>query len=364
MSLYIGKETDGVKVAVSNTTMVKDDLRDINTIDSRIIFNSKLPYLCIDYFTTTNFTTTVNSHSRKIVHTYTSEELAKISPDGTARFILFFVDGISIAMLTDYDYTSFVATSYGHFSYRPSTTQAILYMPSTYTPTEIRVAILPFDINGGTHNLISDTSIINIGNGDFTIGGVSLFKQMYLVQGIVNASDDVLTFFGNSYQVVNSISPTSDSITISSSATATEIRHGDKVVLSSNLTYTPLTFSTGNVASVVYPNFYYPDAYEYTVPAVFTGLTFATNGYYLITIQNSITTLQNRAYLCKADSQEHAINFYLTPDEQEFGNALFITYMKVTTTSISLRLASVNGAVPIEWWTGPQTVTVKYVRVG
>lgn len=363
MSLYLGKDnTNKNKLVISKTVMTKDEMKASTVLDGNIIFNSSLPYFNVTYVKSKTIALGygTNGTSRTHTYTYTADEVSLIDNAGDRRHFMVSLDGIHVpcygGTLSDY------GGAVGLWSYAITSTSVIVYTPTSYTGSVIELVIMPFTVNGNTLFTQLYGGVIDISNNDFTINNVSIFKTQFLTTSTVNTVDKVVDLYRQSYQIVNSSTPLSSEIILSSNKDSTTVLYGNKVVLSSTVNYIPLLVNSV-VHSKTYTN-YYEDT-------PLTGFSFNSGSLYYIKVKSTATMVVGhpvsyKYFIGRADDVANNNNLFIVPSYVS-GMCIGVYTITISTTSITPTWTIVfcqGGAGP-SWnvYKGPYDVEVSYIQL-
>lgn len=284
MSFYLGKNTSGDAVlAISRAHDTAATLADASN-KANLAFHSNYSYLNItEYTVVVNKDTSAGfsfSRTHDVFKIAVPSTLFKVA--GTPRmFIILF--GASISPVTCYTHSTYTAThlndilyNIAHPCYNYTDDTVLLVTPTTGTPsTEIRFILFDLDFKGNVINNVFTSNSISVSTSAFLVRGIDYFSTKWLVTPAINNIDRMITLFGTTFQIVNSVyTPGPVSIAVSGSQTA--IRKGGKLVLDSSGSFQTMAYRTSSFALSDNIRFTFTPSNIRTVPTtgVLAGLFF------------------------------------------------------------------------------------------
>lgn len=250
MSFYLGKDSNGTSVmAVSKTAESAATLKDAVNFHN-LAYHSKYLYTNVDIYTTT-----VNREVSGYYANWTNESFFKVyappsifKVNGIRRMFLMYIVGnpvpVTCHMSTDYTYQGSklpnASIAFPCYNYTDDT--FLVAIPNG-VPQTLSLEFLLFDIDY-TGNLLVSTSSnsISMDPSGITVKGENYFTTKWLVYPAINNVDRIITLFGRTVQIVNSV-PTTGAVELSVNSEKTIIKYGGKVVLDSTANYHPMIYN-------------------------------------------------------------------------------------------------------------------------
>lgn len=242
MSFYLGRDSNGTSVmAVSKTAESAATLKDAVNFHN-LAYHSKYQYTNVDIYTTT-----VNSGVSGYFEVYAPPSVFKVN--GIRRMFLMYIVGntVPVTCHSEFYYNAFegerrLSASRAFPCYNYTDDTFIVTIPG-YGSHTLSLEFLLFDIDY-TGNLLVATSSngISMDSSGITVKGENYFTTKWLVSPAINNVDRIITLFGKTVQIVNSV-PTTGAVELSVNSEKTIIKHGGKVVLDSTANYNPMIYN-------------------------------------------------------------------------------------------------------------------------
>ena len=284
MSFYLGKNTSGDAVlAISRAHDTAATLADASN-KANLAFHSNYSYLnIIEYTVTANKETSggfASSSEHDVFKIAVPPALFKVA--GIPRMFLMFL-GQSSSPVTCHIAGTYQATgfdgltadiAYPCYTYNDDT--VLIVTPTFGTASlEIRFILFNLDFRGNTIDNIFTNSSISLSADALMVKGVDYFSTKWLVTPAINNVDTLITMFGTTFQIVNSIS-TPGPVSIAVDGTRTTIRKGGKLVLDSSGSFQTMAYRTSSFAISGNTRFTFKPCNIRTVPTtgVLAGLFF------------------------------------------------------------------------------------------
>ena len=284
MSFYLGKNTSGDAVlAISSTYETPSSL--IGAYNkANLTFHSNYSYLNI-----TEYTVEVNKETSSGFSYSSTHDVFKIAVpstlfkvNSTPRMFIMLL-GSSRTLVTcytpsTYNETNLININYNvaHPCYNYTDDTVLLVTPTVGTAgLEIHFILFNLDFKGNTIDNLFTNNSIRISPSAFLVRGIDYFSTKWLVTPAINNIDSMITLFGTTFQIVNSVyTPGPVSIAVSGSQTA--IRKGGKLVLDSSGSFQTMAYRTSSFALSDNTSFTFTPSNIRTVPTtgVLAGLFF------------------------------------------------------------------------------------------
>lgn len=246
MSFYLGKDSNGTSVmAVSKTAESAATLKDAVNFHN-LAYHSKYQYTNVDIYTTT-----VSTFGGKLgvsyFRGYAPPSIFKVN--GTPRMFLMYIVGNPVPVTCQLNIE--------HIHKNPETTlnfnvafPGYCYADDTFLVTvpqgglqTLSLEFLLFDIDYSGNLLVPTSSnSISMDSSGITVKGENYFTTKWLVSPAINNVDRIITLFGKTVQIVNSV-PTTGAVELSVNSEKTIIKYGGKVVLDSTANYCPMVYN-------------------------------------------------------------------------------------------------------------------------
>lgn len=246
MSFYLGKDSNGTSVmAVSKTAESAATLKDAVNFHN-LAYHSKYQYTNVDIYTTT-----VSTFGGKLgvsyFRGYAPPSIFKVN--GIPRMFLMYIVGNPVPVTCQLNIE--------HVHKNPETTlnfnvafPGYCYADDTFLVTvpqgglqTLSLEFLLFDIDYSGNLLVPTSSNgISMDSSGITVKGENYFTTKWLVSPAINNVDRIITLFGKTAQIINSV-PTTGAVELSVNSEKTIIKHGGKVVLDSTANYCPMIYN-------------------------------------------------------------------------------------------------------------------------
>lgn len=250
MSFFIGKSNGKPLMHITKGSYSEDSMKGRPLADT--VFHSDLPYLEVLSINTLNYVNNGAYLSNAII----DQLLAGYSMIVVGRTANDPVNTYKMLVRTDYTHINFVAmhlrvTITHTIAFFPtpripsyllkeepepklSYTNRYLCMNPSYVPNlgnmvDIKLLILSANKNGFLP-MVKTTNDILIDRKNFKVGGVDLSKRMFFHSQVINNKDMVIADGEFSYQIINSHSTPSGSVSINSSKALTEIKQDGRTI--------------------------------------------------------------------------------------------------------------------------------------
>lgn len=250
MSFYLGKDSNGASVmAVSKTAESAATLKDAVNFHN-LAYHSKYQYTNVDIYTTT-----VNREVSGYYAKWTTVSFFKVyappsifKVNGTRRMFLMYIVGNTVPVTchlpTDYTYQGsqlpYISVAFPCYNYTDDT--FLVAIPNG-APQTLSLEFLLFDIDYNGNLLVPTSSnSISMDPSGITVKGENYFTTKWLVSPAINNVDRIITLFGRTVQIVNSV-PATGAVELSVNSEKTIIKYGGKVVLDSTANYHPMIYN-------------------------------------------------------------------------------------------------------------------------
>ena len=284
MSFYLGKDTSSNAVlAISSTYETPSSLAGAHN-KANLAFHSNYSYLNL-----TEYTVEVNKETSSGFSYSSTHDVFKIAVpstlfkvNSTPRMFIMLL-GSSRTLVTCYTPSTYHETrlvdiyynvAYPCYNYTDDT--VLLVTPKVKTASlEIHFILFNLDFRGNTIDNLFTNNSISISTSAFLVRGIDYFSTKWLVTPAINNIDSMITLFGTTFQIVNSVyTPGPVSIAVSGSQTA--IRKGGKLVLDSSGSFQTMAYRTSSFALSDNTRFTFTPSNIRTVPTtgVLAGLFF------------------------------------------------------------------------------------------
>ena len=284
MSFYLGKNASGGAVlAISRAHDTAATLADASN-KANLAFHSNYSYLNI-----TEYTVTVNKETSSGFSYSSTHDVFKIAVpstlfkvNNTPRMFMMFL-GSSRTLVTCYTPSTYHETrlvdinfnvAYPCYNYTDDT--VLLVTPTFRTASlEIHFILFNLDFKGNTIDNLFINNSISISTSAFLVRGIDYFSTKWLVTPAINNVDMMITLFGTTFQIVNSVY-TPGPVSIAADGTRTTIRKGGKLVFDSSGSFQTMAYRTSSFALSDNIKFTFTPATIRTVPTtgVLAGLFF------------------------------------------------------------------------------------------
>lgn len=250
MSFYLGKDSSGTSVmAVSKTAESAATLKDAVNFHN-LVYHSKYQYTNVDIYTTTvNREVSgyyANWRTSSFFKVYAPPEIFKVN--GIRRMFLMYIVGnptpVTCHITTDYTYQGSqapnISVAFPCYNYTDDT--FLVAIPNG-VPQTLSLEFLLFNMDYMGNLLVptlSNSIIMN--SSGITVRGENYFTTKWLVSPAINSIDRIITLFGRTVQIVNSV-PTTGAVELNVNSEKTTIKYGGKVVLDSTANYYPMIYN-------------------------------------------------------------------------------------------------------------------------